>query len=86
MATQRKQDQKPTAETPPAYYIADQALFIDYVRAFNPGDQVPVGHIEKYGWADLVHAPGSVTADEQDTKPAPETAEGQASTQKEGDA
>lgn len=84
MATQRKQDQQPQAETPPAYYIADQALFIDFVRAFNPGDQVPVGHIEKYGWADLVHAPES--AAKQDKQTEPETAEGQATTHKEGDA
>jgi hypothetical protein len=85
MAT-RRQDQKPAEKTPPAYYIADQALFIDYVRAHNPGDQVPVDHVEKYGWADLVHDPNPPATGEQDKKTKPETAEGQASTQKEGDA
>lgn len=59
-------DEQPLAQsvkdvTPPPYYIADQALFIDYARAFNPGDQVPVEHVEKYDWHDVVHAPETPT-------------------------
>jgi hypothetical protein len=75
MATQRKADQ-----APPPYYIADEPLFIEHVRAHNPGDQVPVDHVERYGWADLVHAPD----DDKPKKTEPETDGGQATTRKEG--
>lgn len=85
MTTRRTPDVKPAAEQPP-YYIADQALDIDYVRAFNPGDQVPVGHIDKYGWADMVHAPESPAVERNQQTTEPETASGQASTEGKGDA
>jgi len=26
-------------------------------RAFNPGDPVPAGHVEQYGWQQFVEAP-----------------------------
>lgn len=87
MAPQRKaQDKRPADEQAPRppYYIADQALNIEHVRAFNVGDMVPAEHVEKFGWADLVHAPESATErDQQTTEPA---AESQATTERKGDA
>jgi len=53
------------------YYVADEPLYIDGVRAHSPGDRVPLGHVERYGWAGKVHAPTPQA-------PKPATAPGQA--------
>jgi hypothetical protein len=54
------------AEVPvcPPFWIADVPLPVStemgngaIVRAFNPGDLVPVDHVERYGWQQYVHAP-----------------------------
>ena len=50
---------------PPPFYVADVPLPVADemggetipARAFNPGDRVPPGHVEKFGWADYVHDP-----------------------------
>jgi len=81
-------EETPAEDTPPPYYIATAPLFIgdQFGRAFNAGDRVPAEHVDRYGWAHLVHRP-----DEDPQQPPaapadePETAPGQA-TSKEGDA
>jgi hypothetical protein len=86
MATRR--DPKPAPPPHPPYYVADQALFIEHVRAFNAGDRVPVEHVERYGWADKVHHPDGPQQLTPEPPPEPEqkTNAGQATTKKEGDA
>lgn len=69
-------------ETPP-YYVADQTLFIDNVRAFNVGDHVPPGHVDTYSWHDRVHPP---QPPEPPSMNEPETPHGQATPEREGDA
>jgi hypothetical protein len=69
----------PAEQPAPAYYIADEPLFIGIARAHNPGDLVPADHVERYGWRDKVHPPESPTTE-------PVTASGQAPTEGEGDA
>jgi len=68
-------------ESSPPYYIATRPLFIDdqFSRAFNVGDRVPAEHVEKYGWADKVRPAAAPQIE-------PETAPGQATSSKEGDA
>lgn len=74
MATPPKQAREDTSTqpvkdvTPPPYYIADEALFIDFARAFNPGDRVPVEHVDRYGWHDVVHAPAQTPTHEPDSR------------------
>ncbi|SFK92676.1 hypothetical protein SAMN05216275_14168 [Streptosporangium canum] len=67
-------DVTPAADEAPPYYIADAALFIDFARAFNVGDRVPVEHVTRYGWHDQVHAPEQTPTNE------PESRTGQATT------
>lgn len=31
-------------------YVATEAIFYNGARAFNPGDPVPVSHVEQYGY------------------------------------
>lgn len=76
------------APTPP-YYIATKPLCIGgnpFARAHQPGDRVPVEHVELYGWRDGVRAPDGFEAPAS-PKPTtePETSKGQA-TSKEGEA
>ncbi|WP_188188053.1 hypothetical protein [Nonomuraea sp. SYSU D8015] len=91
MATSRqsKQADKNVEQAPatPPYYIAEQPLFIgdQFSRAFNPGDHVPPGHVEQYGWHDLVRAPDGYDAPEKPSNDEPETADGQATSSKEGE-
>lgn len=51
-----------TAAGAPLYYIADQDLWLNgpggNVRAFAAGDHVPPGHVDRFGWAELVSVPG----------------------------
>jgi hypothetical protein len=51
-----------TAAEAPLYYIADQDLWLNgpggNVRAFAAGDHVPPGHVDRFGWLDLVSVPG----------------------------
>lgn len=66
----------------PPFWIADRELPVGAemgaeampVRAFSPGDQVPPGHVEQYGWRPYVHAP---PGDWPPPEPAPQTATGQ---------
>ncbi|MEU8040868.1 hypothetical protein [Streptosporangium sp. NPDC049078] len=80
-ATSTVEAQTATGEPGPPYYIAAAPLFIDdqFSRAFNVGDRVPAEHVEKYGWADKVRPPAAPQIE-------PETAPGQATSSKEGDA
>jgi hypothetical protein len=52
-----------TAAEAPLYYIADEDLWLNgpggNVRAFAAGDHVPPGHVDRFGWAGLVSAPGA---------------------------
>lgn len=97
MATRReepKPEQQPEQQAPPAYYIALEPLFVggQFGRAHNPGDRVPVEHVDRYGWADKVRRPDEDPAGrgKPDEQPAPqnepETSEGQATTERKGDA
>lgn len=45
-------------------FIAKEPLFIGRARAFNTGDPVPAGHVEKYDWADKVAREGTKAAQE----------------------
>ncbi|MEV0584107.1 hypothetical protein [Nonomuraea sp. NPDC050310] len=76
-------------QSPPAYYVATEPLFIggQFGRAFNVGDRVPVEHVDRYGWADKVRRSDEAPS-EQDQPPAapqnePETDQ---ATSKEGEA
>jgi hypothetical protein len=73
-------------EQPPPYYIATRPLFLgdQFTRAFNPGDQVPVEHVETYGWHDLVRRPDQPAPEQPQSEP--ETTTGQATTEGKGDA
>ncbi|MGV9779852.1 hypothetical protein, partial [Streptosporangium sp. NPDC003464] len=64
----------------PPYYIADAPLFIDFARAFNPGDRVPVEYVDRYGWRDQVHAPQPPQPPQQTPMNEPESRTGQATT------
>ncbi|MFD1547016.1 hypothetical protein [Nonomuraea guangzhouensis] len=89
MARRLPKTENDAADRPP-YYIATEALYLDgsqFNRAHNPGDRVPADHVEAYGWADKVRHPD----DTPKQPPAaahnePETAVGQATTDKKGDA
>lgn len=49
---------------PPAQpYLAIEPIFIDGVRAFNPGDVVPDGHVERHDLSDKVARAGTKAAD-----------------------
>lgn len=76
MATREPKQER---EAPPAYYIAEEPLFIggQFGRAFNPGDRVPVEHVEHYGWADKVR---------RSDAPQNEPETDQATTERKGDA
>lgn len=82
------------AETPqdiPPYYIATAPLYIgesQFARAHNLGDRVPVEHVERYGWADLVRSPDGYTSPSVPDQPhsEPATSTGQATTEGKGDA
>lgn len=43
-------------------YVATEVIHLDGVRAFNPGDSVPAGHVEKYDLKDRVARPGTKAA------------------------
>lgn len=45
-------------------WIATAPLHIGYARAFNPGDVVPDGHVEEYGWGEHVAREGTKAANE----------------------
>lgn len=48
----------PLPELPQAgHMLADEPLFVDGVRAFNPGDRVPVEHVARFGWHHKVRNP-----------------------------
>lgn len=47
-ALQRRREQ----EAEYGKYVANQSIDIFGVRAFNKGDPVPVGHVQKFGWAE----------------------------------
>lgn len=84
-----RRDAKTSPTTPPApatppYYVAEQPLFIgdQFSRAFNPGDQVPVDHVEKYGWHDKVRVPEGYAAPTANSTDEPESPDsGQATTE-----
>ncbi|MCK2219696.1 hypothetical protein MF672_038760 [Actinomadura sp. ATCC 31491] len=87
-ASSRRDAKQPSAPAPtaPPYYIAIEALFIggnQFARAFNPGDRVPVEHVETHGWADKVRPPDGYDSPQQ-TSDEPDAKGGQA-TSKEGD-
>lgn len=42
--------------------IATQPLFIDGVRAHNPGDEVPADNVKRHGWEDSVAGPNTKAA------------------------
>lgn len=81
-----KQEAPPAPAAPP-YYIAEKPLFIGkFGRAFNPGDMVPVEHVEQYGWQGKVRLPDGYTAPEP-APSEPDTADdGQATTSEGKDA
>ncbi|NUW45543.1 hypothetical protein [Nonomuraea rhodomycinica] len=90
MMAARRDDKSPTpapAPAAPPYYIAERPLYIggQFGRAFNPGDQVPVEHVEKYGWQTKVRLPDGYAAPDQ-PQSEPETENGQATTTGKGDA
>lgn len=45
-------------------FIATQPLFVDGVRAHNPGDQVPDENVKAHGWEDSVARASSKKAQE----------------------
>lgn len=79
---------EPATSAAPPYYIATAPLFIggQFGRAHNPGDRVPVEHVERYSWQAGVRLPdGYEAADPPQPSNEPETAPGQATSSKEGD-
>ncbi|MER7500442.1 hypothetical protein AB0L05_27670 [Nonomuraea pusilla] len=82
--TSRRDAKSPTTPPPaPPYYIATAPLFIgdQFSRAFNPGDRVPVEHVDRFGWHDKVRAPEGYAAPTSKTTE-PETPDsGQATTE-----
>lgn len=45
-------------------YIATKPLFVDGVRAHNPGDEVPDANVKAHGWEDGVARASSKAAKE----------------------
>lgn len=76
---------KPAEQAAPPYYIATAPLFIDgnqFARAHNPGDRVPVDHVDRYGWADKVRPPDGYAQPAPDQpRNEPETGTAQATTE-----
>lgn len=69
-----RRDAKPSpapASAAPPYYIAEQPLYIggQFGRAFNPGDRVPVEHVQQYGWQDKVRLPDGYAPDQPPSEP-----------------
>jgi hypothetical protein len=52
----KQQDSKQTAEEQPltGVYVATEPLTVDGALAFAPGDIVPAGHVQRFGWRDQV--------------------------------
>lgn len=43
-------------------YVATEVIHLNGARAFNPGDPVPEGHVEKYSLKNKVARPGTKAA------------------------
>lgn len=73
-----QQAPEPEPVVAPPFWVADRPLPVGTemgdaalpARAFNPGDRVPVEHVDRYGWREYVHAPDG---DWPPPEPAPES-------------
>lgn len=55
--TAAKADEKTSEDTPlTGVFVAKEPLAVDGVLAFNPGDIVPAGHVQRFEWRDKVRA------------------------------